>query len=76
MRLRDAISSFERTHSPVILAAILEEHGRRGFALACRAAGIPRGVGKRMIGIYDDSFNVKKLARREAGLHISRLAWR
>lgn len=54
MYLRDALARFKETKDIAILSLILERHGKRGFVLACKSAGMPRGVGKRMLASYDN----------------------
>ncbi|HHY94631.1 MAG TPA: hypothetical protein GX513_06430 [Firmicutes bacterium] len=76
MHLQDALAAFKETPTPELLAVIRKEHGTQGFNLACKAAGITRGEGKRLLGLYDDTGSIKVLARREAGLRLSGRNWR
>ncbi|MFZ5644625.1 MAG: hypothetical protein ACOY46_13630 [Bacillota bacterium] len=68
MLLRDAVSLFERTRSPDVLRQIRSEHGMKGFSIACRAAGIRRGHGKKMLGIYCETGAIEKISAKACGL--------
>ncbi|MGI6286265.1 hypothetical protein SEF58_10680 [Neomoorella humiferrea] len=58
------IEQFLKTRSPELLREILNHHGKYGFSLACHKAGISRGKGKRMIGIYNDDGAIRQIAAR------------
>ncbi|HBX24187.1 MAG TPA: hypothetical protein DEF34_11240 [Desulfotomaculum sp.] len=68
MLLRDAVSLFEKTRSPDILRWIRSKHGMKGFSIACRAAGIKRGQGKEILGIYSDVGAIEKIATKACGM--------
>lgn len=72
MYLQEAIALFCKTRSPELLQTILKQHGKRGFALACRAAGMSREAGRRMVGAYSDSGAIAQLAKRACGLKTPR----
>ncbi|HBC93334.1 MAG TPA: hypothetical protein DCZ10_10685, partial [Pelotomaculum sp.] len=62
--LSDYLCLFEKTKSAEILKKILDEHGPRGFSLACRRARISRGSGKRMLKIYNDDGEISQIAKK------------
>ncbi|AYO30872.1 hypothetical protein D2962_09795 [Biomaibacter acetigenes] len=64
MRLHTLIDEFVRTRDPQILRRIKRDFGGIGFSTACRAAGISRGHGKRLLGIYDDTIAIRQLASK------------
>ena len=72
MYLREAVEAFSRTRDPELLRMILRKHGKKGFSIACRAAGISRGAGKRLLGIYNDNGAIAQIAKQAAGLKTSR----
>lgn len=75
MYLRETLELLEKTRDKALLRQILEEHGTRGFSLGCKVLGITRGQGKRWLGIYDPTAEVKRTAVRACGLKTSSL-WR
>jgi len=72
MYLRDAVEAFCRTRNPELLRLILREHGRKGFSIACKVAGISRGAGKRLIGVYKDDGAISQVAAKACGLKTCR----
>lgn len=72
MFLADHVQLFCIKRSTRILREILEQHGKRGFAIACKSAGISRGTGRRMLGSYDDIGAIKQVAKKECGLKTSK----
>ncbi|MGB9859394.1 MAG: hypothetical protein ACPLQP_05610 [Moorellaceae bacterium] len=75
MYLREAVGAFRRSRDPELLRQILKEHGQKGFSIACRAAGISRGAGRRLIHTYDDSGAISQMAAKSCGLKTSSI-WR
>lgn len=73
MFLRDMIEQFRRTRDLGLLRRILEEHGRRGLALACRAARLRRGEAKRLLGLRNSAGEAHALAVRACGVRVSNL---
>lgn len=71
MFLRDAIDQFRRTRDLELLRQILEEHGMRGLALGCRAAGLRRGEAKRLLGLGDPVGEIHALDVRACGVRTS-----
>jgi hypothetical protein len=71
MFLRDMIEQFRRTRDLELLRRILDEHGKRGFALACRAAKMSRGQAKRLLGLRDPAGEIHALAVRACGVRTS-----
>lgn len=72
MYLREVVEVFSKTRNPELLRQILKEHGKKGFSIACRAAGISRGAGKRLLGIYSDNGVIAQITKRAAGLKTSK----
>lgn len=72
MELREMLEAFAKEQTPELLSAIRKRYGKFGFSLACKVAGISRGQGKRMIGMYDDTKAIKQVASRLCGVKISR----
>ncbi|HHV57478.1 MAG TPA: hypothetical protein GXX50_06915 [Firmicutes bacterium] len=68
MFLRDMISQFVKTSDFGLLRDILKQHGRRGFNLACRAAGIRRGEAHRRLRLYNDNGPIHEVAKAACGL--------
>ncbi|RKL62329.1 hypothetical protein DXT63_11910 [Thermoanaerobacteraceae bacterium SP2] len=64
MCLHALVNEFVRTRNPEILRRIKEGFGGVGFSVACRAAGISRGAGKRALGIYNDTIAIRQLASK------------
>lgn len=67
MFLYEHIELFKKTRTARVLEEILKEHGKQGFSLACKAAGISRGTGKRMLGIYNDAGAISQIASKACG---------
>jgi len=66
------IQLFCKTRSPEILKEIIKQHGEKGFSKACKSAGVSRGIGRRMLGSYDDTGAIKQVAKKECGLKTSK----
>lgn len=62
MYLSDSIDFFMRNHSADVLKQIIKEHGKQGFSIACKRAGLKRGDGKRILGIYNDDGPISQVA--------------
>jgi methyl coenzyme M reductase beta subunit len=71
MFLKDAVAIFKKERKPSDLQFILDNHGSKGFSIACKAAGISRGAGKRMLGSYQDDGAIKQVASNACGLKTS-----
>ncbi|OPY61652.1 MAG: hypothetical protein A4E56_01887 [Pelotomaculum sp. PtaU1.Bin065] len=67
MFLHEHIDLFRKIKSKDVLKDIRREHGLMGFSMACRCAGISRGAGKRLLGMYDDSGAIAQIAAKECG---------
>lgn len=72
MELQKMLETFANEQTPELLLAIRKKYGKFGFSLACKVAGITRGEGKRILGLYDDTKAIKQLASRVCGLKTSR----
>ncbi|WP_041537641.1 hypothetical protein [Carboxydothermus hydrogenoformans] len=72
MELRKMLEAFANEQTPELLLAIRKKYGKYGFSLACKVAGISRGQGKRMLGLYDDTKAIRQLANRLCGMKTSR----
>ena len=72
MELREMLAIFANERTPELLLAIRKKFGRYGFSLACKVAGISRGQGKRMIGMYDDTKAIKQITSRLCGIKTSK----
>lgn len=73
MYLDDHITLFKKNRTADVLRVILNEHGPKGFSLACKSAGISRGAGKRMLGIYNDAGSISQIARNACGCAITKV---
>lgn len=76
MQLRDAIDLFLASRETTVLQMIRQQHGKRGFRIACKVAKLRESEAKRLLGIYDDTTAIQQLAAKSCGLRLSGRNWR
>jgi hypothetical protein len=64
MSFSDRIASFTTTRSKADLDDIVRKNGDYGFTLACKAAGITRRAGRKILGIAEHDYRPHQLASR------------